>query len=318
MNKPSQSPHSERSFSLHWLDRAGTWLEKLEPFIPQDGKAAWSWHVSHHQLLTLAKRSEREAGLSILWFAVTETQSDNSETETVLLGALLPGERLALVPPDLSSLHGGLSEDDQDDLHDFLSSRFKLKTVMGTETSLRDFNLLPENLEEKLVERQIPWGKRLTTVGNSSTHRRGNLTTTRRATEADRPLLNRWARLFSSETKVEAIETTNEVAEWIRRGRLLIFETDRPIGMAALSGEFNDPEFGRSCRLSLIFVDPVYRGRGLGHEMMDAIENEARLESVNALVLYSDPESERARRFYSDVGFSPMDTWLEVETDLTP
>ena len=47
---------------------------------------------------------------------------------------------------------------------------------------------------------------------------------------------------------------------------------------------------------------------------MAAIENEARLENVNALVLYSDPTNERARKFYSSLDFKPADEWLEIET----
>ncbi len=308
MDSPSQSRH----FNLHWLDRPQAWLNKLEMLTPQDSKAAWRWHVSHHQLLTLAKRSERESGLSILWFSVSE------ENNLALVGALLPGDRLTLIPPAPTSARGPLSDDEIDSLHQFLRSRLKVHSVMGTEPELNEFGfLIQDEVTESphhILERQTPWGKRLTNVAstNSGLHRRSALTTTRRAIETDRPLLNRWARLFAAETQAEAIETSVEVSEWVRRARLLIFETDRPVGMAALSGEFTDPDFGRSCRLSLIFIDPVQRGRGLGHEMIHAIESEARLENANALVLYSDPGNERARRFYSDLGFSPSDDWLEL------
>ncbi len=298
------STSQSRHFSLQWLDQPKAWLSKLELFLPADAAAAWRWHVSHHQLLTLAKRSEREVGLAVLWFAIT------LEKETVMLGALLPGDRFAIA---------ALVPRYRDELHRFLTTRTKIKSVMGNESTLLDFGILPLQKRATIIERQTSWGKRLTTVAPAAKEsQRRAISITRRAGELDRPTLNRWAQIFSSETRpdteAEAIATTVEVAEWVRRGRLLIFETDRPVAMAAFSGEFTDRDFGRSCRLSLVFVDPVYRGRGIGHEMMMAVENEARLENVNALILYSDPGNERARRFYTDLEFTPSEDWLEVET----
>ena len=302
MDNPSQSRH----FNLQWLDRPQAWLTKLEPLLPQEPMAAWQWHVSHHQLLTLAKRSEREVGLSILWFSISQ------ENKVALMGALLPEDRLVMILPAPTSVRGSLNDEENEYLHEFLRARLRIKSVMGIESGLRQFGFLVDD-SSQLLERQTPWGKRLTNTANSDTSaRRASLAVTRRATEIDRPLLNRWARLFAADTQAEAIETSIEVSEWVRRARLLIFETDRPVGMAALSGEFTDPDFGRTCRLSLIFIDPVQRGRGLGVEMISAIENEARLENANALVLYSDPSNERARRFYSNLGFSPSDDWIEM------
>lgn len=306
MENTSQSRH----FSLQWLDRPQAWLDRLATLAPQDPVLAWRWHVSHHQLLTLAKRSEREIGLSILWFSVHEA-SQGSGT-TIMAGALLPGDRLAVIAPTASSIRGPLHENDIPALHDFLKARFKVGTLLATEEELKTLGLMTGAESVRELERQTPWGKRLTNVANQLESRRPNLTVTRRAIETDRPLLNRWARGFALDTRSDANETTIETSEWMKRGRLLIFETDRPVGMAALSGEFSDPDFGRTCRLSLIYVDPVYRGRGLGHELVYAIENEARLESANALILYSDPENDRARRFYSSLGFVPSEDWLEI------
>lgn len=298
------STSQSRHFNLQWLDQPKAWLAKLDRFLPVDAPAAWRWHVSHHQLLTLAKRTEREVGLAVLWFSVSLADTP------VMLGALLPGDRFAIAA--LAPIY-------RDELHQFLETRLKIKSIMGNESTLQDFGILPLKTRATIIERQTSWGKRLTTVGSpSKDYQKRNLTVTRRAGEFDRPTLNRWAQIFSSETRpdteAEAVATTVEVAEWVRRGRLLIFETDRPVGMAAFSGEFTDRDFGRSCRLSLVFVDPVYRGRGIGHEMMAAVENEARLENVNALILYSDPANERARRFYADLEFTPSEDWLEIET----
>ncbi|CAN5466406.1 hypothetical protein BH10BDE1_BH10BDE1_25370 [soil metagenome] len=304
MNIVSQS----RQFNLHWLDRPQTWIDRLDSLVPQDPKLAWRWHISHHQLLTLAKRSEREVGLSILWFAVT------SQDETLMLGAVLPGDRIAIVPPAPTALNPIFDREEGQALQEFLKARLKIKSVMGREAELKNFGFLFDRESENILERQTPWGKRLTNVASTDSKTlRSVLSVTRRAAETDRPMLARWARVFAADTRAEANASTVEAFEWMRRGRLLIFETDRPVGMAALSGEYNDPDFGRSCRLSLIYIDPVYRGRGYGHEMVTAIENEVRLESANALVLYSAPKNERAFRFYSSLGFTPAEDWFEVD-----
>lgn len=301
---PSQSRH----LSLLWLDRPQAWLERLAPLLPQDPPAAWSWLVSHHQLLTLAKRSEREVGLSTLWFAVVEAD------RTLLLGAALPGHRVALVPPAATSELGVLTDDQRRALRDFLQGRLKVESVMGAETALREFDFLSGAARHRVLEKQTSWGKRLTNVATEKPGSRRAPMMARRAGELDRPTINRWARGFATDTKLDPDETTTEVSEWLRRGRLLIFETDRPVGMLALSGEYTDSDFGRLCRLSLIYIDPIYRGRGYGADMMNAVENEVRMENANALILYSDPENARTKRFYSSLGFVPSADWIEVRT----
>lgn len=244
----------------------------------------------------------------MLWFTVT------SGGETILLGAALPEHRLALVPPAATSEIGELNAARSSELIDFLRARLKVNTIMGDENELRQFDFLSDSGDEKILERQASWGKRLTTVASDHDQLRTPMTT-RRAGELDRPLLNRWARTFSLDTRADANATTLEVSEWMRRGRLLVFETDRPVGMIALSGEYTDPDFGRSCRLSLIYVDPIYRGRKFGSEMIRIVENEVRLENANALILYSDPTNRRIRDFYSSLGFKPSVDWIEVSAE---
>lgn len=303
MSNSSQSRH----FALHWLDRPQTWLNQLSP----SKDVEWSWLVSHHQLLTLAKRAERQVGLSILWFSVTD-QTKSS----IALGALLPGDRVALIAQDVNHA------DDAKQFRSYLKTKIKIGSVMGTRSDLVKLGFVAEpfNTAES-IERQISWGKRLTltpvaaptkTVSDFSTSPDYRLTS-RRASEADRALLGRWGKIFASETDATTEGTSLEVAEWLKRGRLLIFENAvRPIGMAALSGEYTDRKFGRSCRLSLLFVDPIHRGRGCGRQAVEAIEHEARLENASGLVLYSIASNPRIKNFYSDLGFKESDEWIEV------
>lgn len=300
------SSQSRQNFSLTWLDRSQTWLDQIEPLV----SASWNWLVSHHQLLTLAKRAERQAGLSVLWFSVL-----GPNKTAVAFGARLPADRVALVSTTVDAKLG-LGHD----FSAFLRSKMKISSVMGAHSDLTRLGFTTT----EIIERQHAWGKRLASVATPTIPRRDSFATalsSRRAGETDRALLARWAKLFAIETDPGATSiasTELEVAEWMKRGRLLLFETStpsaRPIAMAALSGDYTDRKFGRSCRLSLLFVDPIYRGRGYGRLAVEAIEHEARLENASGLVLYSDSQNERIKRFYSDLGFALSDDWLEVDT----
>lgn len=306
MRTSSQSRH----FSLHWLERPQAWLDHAQTFIGE-----WGGLVSHHQLLTLAKRAERQVGHSILWFAV----NDESKSP-LLIGAVLPGDRVALLIQ--SSRPDALN----DDLVSFLKSKLQIRSVMGKRSDLARLGFKIKDDSSAILERQLAWGKRLSQFVNATSfkgHRGHDATaphtlTSRRALEGDRSIVNRWSKVFANETGASVESTTFEAGEWMKRGRLIVFEisSEAPlaVGMAAFSGEYTDTKFGRSCRLSLLFVDPIYRGRGLGHSAVEAIEQEARIENANGLILYSDATSERAHRFYSSLGFKAADEWLEVES----
>lgn len=209
--------------------------------------------------------------------------------------------------------------------------KIKMASVMGTQADLQQLGFVVEPFDaNEIIERQLSWGKRLTlstapispaspkTAKPDLPMSPAYSLVSRRANEADRPLLLRWAKNFASETDATTEGTSLEVAEWMKRGRLLIFENAlRPVGMAALSGEYTDRKFGRSCRLSLLFVDPIHRGRGCGRQAVEGIEHEARLENASGLVLYSDASNPRIKNFYSDLGFKESDEWLEVEAGLS-
>jgi len=301
VERASQSRH----FSLHWVEHPSDWLLSLEATAPVDTVDHWRWIASHHQLLTLAKRSERETGLSVLWFKVLTEPST-----PILFGAVLPGDRVALIPRTCDA-------ETAKNLKVFLFSKMKIRRLMGATSDLAWLKGSGET--PRVIERQTAWGKSLSTGRGTNT---GDLpvslgTECRRATEADRARIHRWARLFAIDTATDPEATTLECFEWLRRGRLLIFEdraSEGALGMAALSGEYNCPRLGRIGRLSLVFIDPNHRGRGYGHTMLQAIEEEMRLEKIKGVVLYSDQKNERIRSLYSDLGFKPFEDWLEVET----
>lgn len=311
MERTSQSRH----FNLHWVEQPAEWLSALEATAPVESSIRWKWIASHHQLLTLAKRSRREIGLSVLWFIVQDEQQTS-----LLFGAVLPGERVALLPTETIKKPTGATSGNAG-IKEFLFGKIKFHQIMGAKSDLEWF--LDESLTEPtstagplVVEHQTAWGKPLSTADGPSTgdYLLALRTECRRATEVDRPRVQRWARLFAIDTKSDPEATTLEAFEWLRRGRLVIFEEASAIGMAAISGEYNCARLGRIGRISLVFIDPNHRGRGHGHTMLRSIEEEMRLEKMNGIVLYSDHGNERIRNLYSDLGFKTHDDWLEVRT----
>lgn len=306
MKRTSQSGH----FNLHWVEAPTEWLTSLETTAPLDPLEHWKWIASHHQLLTLAKRSERETGLSVLWFQLqAQAQAQNSAVSAILFGAVLPDDRIALIPSKAATSLKVETTFDAESIKEFLRAKIKFKRIMGAKSDLDGLAL-----RSVVIERQLAWGKPLSTADAKTEDTLLSLKTEcRRATEVDRARVQRWARLFAIDTKTSPEATTLEAFEWLRRGRLMIFEDDGPVGMAALSGDYDCPRRGRIGRLSLIFIDPNHRGRGHGHAFLRSIEEEMRLEKMKGIVLYSDHRNEKIQNFYSSLGFKVFDEWLEIQ-----
>ncbi|MDX9730626.1 MAG: GNAT family N-acetyltransferase [Bdellovibrionales bacterium] len=311
------------SIQMTWLEKPRLWLERLlEARSTYEQQPSESWFAPNHQVLTLAKRSEREVGLSILWFQVS-----NPATSQTVFGAVLPDDRIILVDPSSpdTSRHGSLHW-----LVGFLQTKTVVRTFMGTRQTLLRLGLdTPQESKS-----QTSWVKYLSKT--SETAQDSNALTIRRAQESDRILLQSWAPIFAQETEGgSARETLAEMLEWMRRGKLLLFNLAQAalsqappspeegtslepalsepatVAMAALSGDFTDPIAGPTCRISLLFTPPELRNHGIGALALRAIEHEARMENIQALVLYSKTANQNATRFYARQGFVPQDEWLE-------
>ena len=65
-----------------------------------------------------------------------------------------------------------------------------------------------------------------------------------------------------------------------------------------------DLEFaGTDAIITELFVEPSYRGRGLGRELLDSIVKEVQRSGANAVHLMVRPENARARSLYQNRGF---------------
>ncbi|HWB75978.1 MAG TPA: GNAT family N-acetyltransferase [Nannocystaceae bacterium] len=67
-----------------------------------------------------------------------------------------------------------------------------------------------------------------------------------------------------------------------------------------------DLEFaGRDCFLTEIYVAPEQRGRGVGRDLLAAIEHNAREAGAGAVHLQVRPDNPTARELYHRAGFQP-------------
>ena len=76
-----------------------------------------------------------------------------------------------------------------------------------------------------------------------------------------------------------------------------VCEGSRIIGAGALE------RFGTAALLRSVVVDPARRGRGLGRQIVKALELQARATGITHLVLLT----ETARRFFEEQDYQPVD-----------
>jgi predicted GNAT family acetyltransferase len=195
-------------------------------------------------------------------------------------------------------------------MREFMIQRFQPKQVIATPDFVKSFEI-----STSAVTRQTAWWRNPLARAEITNER----LSLRRCGEADRKQIALWADQFSKETKTYA---RDEALEWLNRSRLLIFETSvqrikKAIGMAAFSGEFEDSQFGRLARISLVFVEPSFRGNGYGSEILNLMAMEATIDEISGVILFSDTANPKAHRFYSVAGFSPLGEIAEFNVKTT-
>jgi GNAT superfamily N-acetyltransferase len=113
-------------------------------------------------------------------------------------------------------------------------------------------------------------------------------TTTRVADDSDLPVVDELDRHLSRE----------ELAPIVQLGRILIAEVDG-VGVGSLRwGLFWD----EVPFMNLLFVDPTWRGQGIGTALVEAWEK-SQLAAGHTLVLTSTSAAERAQHLYRKLGY---------------
>ena len=75
------------------------------------------------------------------------------------------------------------------------------------------------------------------------------------------------------------------------------------IGMAAILFTVSTAEGGRAAWLEDMVVDPAWRGRGVGTQLLNHAVAEARTAGCTRITLLTDAGNHRAMRLYSRAGF---------------
>lgn len=291
-----------------WLDQLMEHVDLLYAFHPSDRRR---WLAVQHQVLTLAKVNAGTKTPSSLWFTLSRGATKSAPKPSRIWGVALPSKRVALTCPEFDFLDSPARYPPLDiTLREFMIQRFEPKQVIATPDLVQSFKLSTTSVNTQTAWWRNPLARTENPVERLSL---------RRGSEADRKQIARWAEQFSKETETNA---RDEALQWLNRGRLLIFETTinggkKPIGMAAFSGEFDDSQFGRLARVSLVFVEPSFRGHGYGSEILNLMAMEATIDQISGVILFSDTANPKAHRFYSGSGFSPLGEIAEFNVKTT-
>lgn len=85
---------------------------------------------------------------------------------------------------------------------------------------------------------------------------------------------------------------------------LLAVNDDAPVGCVAIR-----PHSGRECEIKRFFVQPQARGRGVGHQLLAAAIERAKLLGYESICLDSSADMIAARRTYEAAGFRPCERY---------
>jgi len=283
-------------------------VDLLYSFHPSDRRR---WLAVQHQVLTLAKVNAGTKNPSSLWFTLGRGASNLAPRPSRIWGVALPSQRVVLTCPEIDFQDSPPHYPPVDHtMREFMIQRFQPKQVIATPDFVKSFEI-----STSAVTRQTAWWRNPLARAEITNER----LSLRRCGEADRKQIALWADQFSKETKTYA---RDEALEWLNRSRLLIFETSvqrikKAIGMAAFSGEFEDSQFGRLARISLVFVEPSFRGNGYGSEILNLMAMEATIDEISGVILFSDTANPKAHRFYSVAGFSPLGEIAEFNVKTT-
>lgn len=132
----------------------------------------------------------------------------------------------------------------------------------------------------------------------------------RRAKEADLPeLVDLLKQLFTIESAFEVNEKKHEQAL-----RMLLGESDRyillvaqvsekVIGMCSVQVLISTAEGGRAGLVEDLVVTQRYRGKGIGHQLLDGVKEWAGRHGLTRLQLLTDRANRPAQAFYHDAGW---------------
>lgn len=99
-------------------------------------------------------------------------------------------------------------------------------------------------------------------------------------------------------------------------GVWLIYADGALAGYIALCRGFSIEFNGFDAFVDEFYLDPEFRGRGIGSEVLLAIKTKARQMEINAIHLEVARDNLRARKLYTAAGFEARDKYLLMSAEL--
>lgn len=99
-------------------------------------------------------------------------------------------------------------------------------------------------------------------------------------------------------------------------GIWLVLADGVPAGYIALCRGFSIEFDGFDAFVDEFYLDPAFRGRGIGKFVLETIKSEARRRQINALHLEVARDNQRARRLYRSAGFEAREKYLLMSAAL--
>lgn len=142
------------------------------------------------------------------------------------------------------------------------------------------------------------------------------------AQSADLERLAPLVRAYHAFEKIESSEATRRAA--LRRllsdsalGAVYLVQADGDLaGYIALCRGFSIEFNGFDAFVDEFYLEPEYRGLGVGGRTLELIRQKARELEINALHLEVARDNERARRLYTACGFEAREKYLLMSADL--
>jgi len=136
------------------------------------------------------------------------------------------------------------------------------------------------------------------------------------ATEKDVPLVLAFVRKLAEYEKVphHVTATEDDLRESLFGDRraaeaVIAYLDDMPAGLAVFFNNFSTYTGKPGIYLEDLFVDPEYRGRGIGKALLSYLEQLGRERGCDRLQWSVLKWNEQAIRFYKNRGAVPMDEW---------
>lgn len=94
-------------------------------------------------------------------------------------------------------------------------------------------------------------------------------------------------------------------------GRLLLAKEDGVIGGMACFKKIRED----TCEIKRMYVQPAFRGRKIGEQLLSRLIEEARATGYSRILLDSDPYMSKAHEIYRSLGFVETEPYEEAEMD---